>query len=494
MDYLDPIKKHQHRIRLYIGYGLLTVAVAIATVILVYIGNGFYVDRSTGDLIQNGQFFVNSDPDGATIYLNGRQQRPKTPGRLVVPSGIYNVSIKRDGYRDWQASNVLLEGGTVERLDYARLLPTTLTPTAVQTFANSPYAVSESTDRHYITLQFSDHPLSVFVMDLTKPESAPMEVILPKTLFSDPAKIGQLQLTEWADDNKHFIIKNMVDGVAQEFIIVNRENPDQSVNLTRELHLGVTEVTLHDRAYDNYYVFDAAAKTLSTVDLSDKNLKVKINDVVYYKTYGSDYILYITAAAPADKGKMQARLDVDGKSYLMREVPESPAYLLAIAKLGNAPVLAIGVQNENKVTILRDPLTYLKANPRQLLPLPTTVLQVKSPTEVSFSTDVTTAMARGGQNFASHNFDLDKTSKFVLPAPTSNTPIQWVDGKHMTAVSGGAVQMFDFSGENLQKMVPSLENLGVFFDNSYQSTYTFTADQNGKVFNVNRTLLTAKNL
>lgn len=492
MDYLDPIKKRKHRIRLYIGYGLMTVAIAIATVILVYVGNGFYVDRSTGVLIQNGQLFVNSDPDGAKIYLNGREQRTKTAGRLVVPSGTYNITIKRDGYRDWTASNVVLDGGVVKRLDYARLLPTTLKPLVQQTFATVPYAASESIDRRYMVFQFANTPLNLYVMDLTRPETAAKEIALPKALFTDQAKIGQLTVSEWADDNKHFIVKNVFNGVNQDYILVNRDVPAESQNLNATLKQVAKEVSFRDRNFDQFFVYDPAAKTLSMANLTDKVLNQILTDVHAYKTFGDDTVLYITATG-ANKGKMQARLFKDDKSYLMREVAESPSYLLAMGKLGSAPVMAIGVTSENKVTILRDPLTYLKANTKQTLPLAVTILQVPSPTEVSFSTDQSAVMVRGAQLFAAHLFEEDRSVKFELPLPINATAVQWVDGKHMTVVSGGFSYMFDYNGENVQKLVETIDGIGTYFDNSYQSAYTFTTGTGGKLFNVNRSLLRANN-
>jgi hypothetical protein len=100
MDYLDPKKKLAHRRRLYVGYGLMSIVIAISTVILVYLGSGYYVDK-TGDLIQNGQILVSSEPEGASIYLNDNLQKTKTTGKLVVPSGAHNISVRKEGYREW---------------------------------------------------------------------------------------------------------------------------------------------------------------------------------------------------------------------------------------------------------------------------------------------------------------------------------------------------------------------------------------------------------
>jgi len=86
MDYLDPKKKHAHKIRIFVGYGLFAVLIALATLLLVYVADGYYIDRSTGEVIQNGLVYVSSRPGGAEVYLNGEKQRGVTDERLVIPS------------------------------------------------------------------------------------------------------------------------------------------------------------------------------------------------------------------------------------------------------------------------------------------------------------------------------------------------------------------------------------------------------------------------
>ena len=489
MDYLDPVKKRSHAIRLYIGYGLFTIVIAIVTVILVLIGNGWYVDRNTGDLIQNGQLIINSDPDGATIYLNGHQERPKTAGRLVVPSGAYAVTLKRDGYRDWQ-TNVTLDGGVIERLDYARLIPQNLSPAVIQTFASTPYALSQSNDRRYLTLQFTDKPLTFFIMDLTQPDATPKEITLTAAQFSDQKQIGTLSIGEWADDNKHFVAKNVVDNVVKDYFVVNRAAPEETVNITKELRLAAgTELSLRDLAYDQYYVYDPALKTLDTINLDGKAAVNKPKNVLAYRTFGSDMVLYVTTDGASSTSKVQARLASGDKTYLMRELAVSSTYLLALAKQGSSPVVAVGAPSENKVTVLRNPVGYLQNHTDQTVPMATTVLQVTAPSDVSFSTDGTAVMARGGQNVATHNFDEDRSAKFVLTVPVSAEKLYWVDGKHLKIASGGFAYIVDYNGDNLQKLNPTLDSLSSYYDNNYQALFTFTSGANGRPFLVSRSAL-----
>ena len=100
MDYLDPQKKKAHKRRITIGYILFSIVILLATTVLVFIANGYDLDRDTGEVIQNGLIFVDSKPSGAEVFLNGAKQDGTTDSRLVVPAGNYDIGIFKPGYRN----------------------------------------------------------------------------------------------------------------------------------------------------------------------------------------------------------------------------------------------------------------------------------------------------------------------------------------------------------------------------------------------------------
>jgi hypothetical protein len=73
MDFLDPKRKKSHHKRLFIGYLLMAVAVAMGTLILLFSAFGYGVDRKTGDVIQNGTVFVDSQPGGSKQACTARK-------------------------------------------------------------------------------------------------------------------------------------------------------------------------------------------------------------------------------------------------------------------------------------------------------------------------------------------------------------------------------------------------------------------------------------
>src|SRR4051812_39959341 len=109
MDFLDPRKRRAHSIRLMIGYVLIAIAIALGAMILVYGAYGYGINTKTGDIVQNGLLFVNSQPGGADISLNNNPQGSNTAARLILPSGNYTLTLKKDGYRTWQRGFTLTE-------------------------------------------------------------------------------------------------------------------------------------------------------------------------------------------------------------------------------------------------------------------------------------------------------------------------------------------------------------------------------------------------
>lgn len=125
MDYLDPKKEARHRIVLFTGYILIAIAIAIATIILLYQAYGFGLGKN-GTVIQNGLTFFSSHPNPASIYVDNQLKPVVTNTRLVLPAGIYDIKLARDGYRDWQRK-IELDGGSVEHFDYPFLIPKPMT-------------------------------------------------------------------------------------------------------------------------------------------------------------------------------------------------------------------------------------------------------------------------------------------------------------------------------------------------------------------------------
>lgn len=482
MDYLDPEKKKAHTRRLYFGYGLIAIAIALTTVILVYLASGYYVDRKTGDLIQNGQIIVASQPEGASIYLNEKLQKTKTTGKLVVPSGSYDVSVQKEGYKTWKNS-VALDGGVIRRLDYLLLIPEVMQPTIMQTFSDTPYQITQSIDRRYMSLLFSSQPTSLYIYDIVRPEIAPFVISLPQDLFKDPKSVPNISVVEWSDDNKHMLVTNTnAEGKITDYLLVSRDTSEPPVNLSVFYGLSNQQLQLINNKKDSYFIFDAAAQTLSTASLQNPITTQRLTNVLDFKAYDENNILYITPSSLPEK--VAIKIVEGSETFLIREVPKDSGYVYGIAKQGATILVGAGSTQDNKVAVYRNPVGYLRANKDKQLPLATTIFLVEKPEELSFSLDNSVIAVRGGKTIATHYFDEDKTSRYDVPLGALPQKLVWVDGKHLMVSNNNMVSLFDFDGTNLQTLTQSNSSLPIFFDNNYRSLFTFSSQQ--KPFHIQR--------
>jgi hypothetical protein len=471
MDYLDPDKKRQHKQRLLFGYVLIGFAIGIATVLLVYMANGYYVDRDTGQVIQNGLVYVDSRPGGAEIYLNGEKQKGATDARLVVPAGEYEIGLKRDGYRDW-GRNLLLEGGSLRKLTYARLIPNELTSSVGANLRSNPIATSQSIDKKWLVLSFGDKPLELNIIDIEQPTVTPQIITIPSNLVVD-SETGTIEITEWADDNRNFIAK-YTNGNLINYILVDRENPQAAVNLNILFGDNNYEIGFQDRNKDIFFAYKPATKSLLTASLSGGVNPSPVVDNVYdYKTFGRDWVLYITESG--EEGLVSARFKRGDKDILLKKIKTSDKYLLQLAKLGNAPVMGISSTVENRAIVYNDPQKFLDENPEASVPIATTVLRVEKPSDLRISSDSSVIMASGQGKFASHEFEADRSYTFTVEVPVD--PIQevrWLDGQHFLFSSEGKQFMMDFDGSNMYDLVASMPVNGSYFTNNIEIMFSFT--------------------
>ena len=472
MDYLDPKKKRNHKIRLLIGYALFGVVIVIATILMNYLANGYDIDRETGRVIQNGLVYIDTKPSGAEVYLNGEKQRGTTDARLVIPSGTYEIELRKPGYRNWSRS-LRLEGGSLRRLTYARLIPETLDTSVATSLRSDPSAVSQSIDKRWLVVSYESEPLNLALVDLDSDVFSTSQLEISEDLVDNPED-GVLEVVEWAADNRYFLASYTV-GKKTEYILVDRENPDRAVNVSDALDDSnrLLEITLQDRKNDRFFVYNADQKSLFTASIEDGiDTPSYLSGVHAYKNFGDDWTLYITDSD--EKDMVEARFKRGDQDILLKLIQEDDSYLLQLARLGNAPIMGISSPVEDRAIVYNDPQNYLDSNPEASIPVATTALRVTDPLDLIISQDSSVIMAYGPSNFATHEFEADRSYNFSAGVELDEgQELRWLDGQHFLFSADGVQTMMDFDGSNRYELVESLLSIGSFFSDDLQEMYTF---------------------
>jgi hypothetical protein len=488
MDYLDSGKELRHRVLLFVGYVLIAIAIVIAALILLYQAYGFGLGKD-GTVIQNGLTFFSSQPSPAKIYVNGELKPVATNTRLALPAGIYQIKLTRNGYHDWHRG-INLEGGKVQHYDYPFLFPKALTTKKVQNLAAAPHLMTQSPDHRWLLLQPADNMTDFTVYDLKSPDKPGLTINLPAGLMTKATASEGWQLAEWADDNQHVLLRHDYDGKS-EFILVDRADAAKSLNLNSTLAITAGTLSLRDKKYDQYYLYETAAGALKTVSLKNATAADVLSQVLAFKSYGNDTLLYVTdSGAPA--GKVLLKLAAGKQSQTVRRLPAGTSYVVDLTKYSGVMYVAAGAAADNRVYIYKDPAGQLAERPGQA-PAPQQVLHVDQVNYLSFSASAQFIMAENGSRFGV--YDIENTVGFNYTAPAPLDPPQshatWMDGNRLVYVSGGRLNVFDYDNLNRHALVAADANYLPAFTPDYKAVYLLSPAAGGQ-YELARTSLLAK--
>jgi hypothetical protein len=471
MDFLDPRRRRSHRRRLFIGYALMSIMIAIGTMIILYLAYGYDIDRKTGGLIQNGIVFVDSKPSGATIYLNDVRQGSRTDTRMVLPAGTYTVRLEADGYRNWERT-INLEGGQIQQLVYPFFLPTILKTTDVSVYDTLPSLATQSPDRRWVLVQKPGQTYQFDVFDLNDPNKAPLVMTIPPAVLSVPGAASSLEIVEWSTDNRHVLIKRTYDQDT-EYIMLDREDTAETININKVLGITPVFITLRDKKADQFYYLDAVPGVLRSANTANKTLSAPLaSDVLAYKAYADDVIVYATQAG-AEAGKTDFKIIERDKVYALKSVNQSDSYFMDVARYDSEWYYVVGGSKDNMVFVYENPVPSLKQGSKTPLII-AAILRFEDPRFVSFSANAQYISLQNGTKFLTVDLEDRRQYRFTLEhAIDSATKVAWMDGHRFVFTVNNQSHIIEFDGSNEETLVTSELTPGPFFDRNYDNVFTF---------------------
>ncbi|HEV2402691.1 MAG TPA: PEGA domain-containing protein [Candidatus Saccharimonadales bacterium] len=484
MDFLDPRKQKAHARRLIVGYFLIGIAILLTTTILLYRAYGYELGKN-GQIIQQGLVFVSSQPNPATIYIDGKANG-NTNKRIFLQAGQYTFRLARAGYRPWVRA-VSVEGGSVEHFDYPFLFPTSLTSSSIRDYATQPSLVLQSPSRQYLLVASPNNFGQFDEFDLG--QSTPAKVTASQTTLTIPSNVlssstgpQSWQLDEWSTDNAHVILQHFFEESGQsvsEYILLNRQDPTQSVNLTNTFGTNPTKLEFIDSSdYTNYYIYDQSSNTLDTATLNTPVPKTYLSDIMGFKPYSSGTLLYATTQN-APSGKVNVELQQGSTTYPIRQlaIPSGGQYLLDFTQYSGHWYIVAGTTVGSNVYVYRDPQVELQAEPAQTL-APISILKVADPSQVAFSASAQFIMGENGSMFSVYDAQNDKNYTYQKNTTPLDAPQQfatWMDGDRITYTSGGKLVVFDYDSANQQTLMPTIPGELPFFSSNYHYVYDFNS-------------------
>jgi hypothetical protein len=232
------------------------------------------------------------------------------------------------------------------------------------------------------------------------------EFTLPAGSFTPGDTTDTWTVVEWATDNEHVLLQHgYTTGktTSREYVLLNRDSPVDSANLTTVLRLEQTDtVSLYANQSEQFYVYDQGTHLLQLVAGSDGSVVSQLSDILAFKTYGSDYVLYVTDKPPTGKvinGQVSVVLQAGQKITTLRTLPAgAQAYTLNMAQYDNNWYVAVAADNDTATYIYRNPQTQLVLSVDDY-PRPWRRLPLAHASFLSFSSNTQFLAAESGQEF-----------------------------------------------------------------------------------------------
>lgn len=471
MDFLDPVKNRRNIMFLRIGYSLIGLSIVIMLFILNELANGF--NYSNGQIVQQGLVYLASQPNPANIYINNKLYSSQTNSRIFLNSGNYNFKISLSGYRSWQHA-INVPGGQVVSYLYPFLFPKTIKSVVKANFSAVDVA-TESPNQQYILVNNPTNFDSFLLYNINNSPLTPSVISLPSNLVSPATQSQSWKFIMWANDNSHVLLEHFYDG-SSEFILLDTTNPANSINLNQQFSISPTAVSLNNLAYNSYYFYNSSNQTLSSASLANPNIVSIAGNILAYKSYLTNIILYATPD-PSSSSLVDVYLEDGGSKYLINTLPVASHYLLNMANYNGNDYVVVGDNNSQYLYLYENPQLQAQAN---LKIKPFRLFDFSGASYESFAPTAQFIVAENGQNIMVYDIEFDQVYDYSLGSSMSanETNIHWMDGDRLYYISKRLIHVFDYDHTNRQILTPAYASFKVFFNAPYTNYYTIAPAKN----------------
>lgn len=420
-----------------LSYVAMTTAVIVISLICILLILGYRFDARQGTIEQGGLFQFRSFPSNALITLNGERLGFRTPGKLNVAAGQHTVTMTLDGYQEWRKTTNI-KAGELRWLNYARMIPTSITTTPVQTYGSMTSALP-SPDRRWFALLTDAAQPTVTIYDIRNPEQPlASDLTIPADIVTPAEGLEhRYQLEEWDFGARYMLVKHTF-GENTEYIKVDRTSAEQSTNITKTFNLPFSDIHFSGTSGNVYFAQNGS--DLRRIDLVaravSQPLVTNIDSFVLYK---ADVIAFI---ATRNDQRVVGVYD-DDKESIVRTYDAGAPVAIDISSYFDNEYLAVG--NGTSLEIIKDPLENQDRAGRSFASF-----TASQPIGwVEFASSGRFAIAGNGTNIATYDIETDEQFTSQFPgSQDAATPLKWLDDFYLYSTANGQLTIREFDGMN----------------------------------------------
>ena len=233
MDRKKLKKKQNARVLMTNIFMGLSVIAIVAILMLVAMGFTF---NERGGLEQSGLLQISSHPSGATVEIDGNVQFGRTELNKMLRAGKHKVKVTKEGYDTWETT-ARVNAGLLTNISWVRLFPTDSKIEDTIIFKQARLLSFSSDHKNLLYLEQDSDELEI--VNLQGESISTTTINLSSILGTNDAtslKNAKLSVASWnASSNKVLINWVMDDRV--DWILVNLERPNDSINLSNKFNL-----------------------------------------------------------------------------------------------------------------------------------------------------------------------------------------------------------------------------------------------------------------
>lgn len=473
--YRRPSKKQQLIRRIIVLIITIFSVLVIVTGTILFI-LGYRLDSVNGRLEQGALVQFDSQPGGANVTIDGVYTNSQTATKKSLIAGTHSFLVDRDQYEPWNRT-LTLEAGTLTWLDYIRLVPKNLQKQTIASYA-SVHDVAASPDQQMLLVHQKVESPEFDLIDIRNTEARSSRFTLPQSLYSEAGTEGvshRFMLDEWDNEGRYIIMKHDYRD-ASEWLVVDTENVESSVNVTRLLSLNLTD--LQFAGTSGNVLFGLSDGVIRKLDLAGATIsRGLVNNVDSFEMYESNILTYVGRSA-SDKTKTVAGLYRDGERepHILRTVDNATTSLrIDTARYYNDDYVAVSEGRE--VTVLKGSYPSAGQTDNRTLKTVKTFTAPADINQLNFSPEGDYVLAQSGLTYLTYEVEYDRLHESTVETTATEAQrLEWLDQAYLGAVYDGHYSMRDFDGSNVHVIMPM------------EPGFDATLSQNGRfIYGVNKT-------
>ena len=432
---------------------------AIAAVLIVVAAIlsmlGYRLDSMNGRLEQGALLQFDSQPNGASVFIDGNDVGSRTPNKQAVIAGTHTISMTKDGYEKWSRT-LTLTAGTLTWLDYTRFVPTHRPVEKIISYPSLSQLVF-SPDNKWALLHETASVPSFQLVDLRSEHVSSSPLVIPQSVMSEvttPEVTHVFTVVAWDSGGRYVTMKHTYRDQL-EWLVIDTQNVTASTNLTQLFGVGFKDVQFSGTSGKLFYALTTDG-TLRKLDVSAATMsRTFVTHVTSFQTFDNSILGY-SGTNPADTTRQVAGLyrDGDESPHIVYETPLSDKPLaITLSRYHSDDVVAIAHGAE--VVIYRGSYPTSSNQDSSSLSPSTTFSVDGSVTNLSFSPKGDYLLAQSGLTYKSYEVEHRRLAMGAVVSldTTSPSPLRWLDAAHLWDDAQGKLVMRDFDGSNVYSIM-----------------------------------------